>query len=125
MKEAKAKLKYLRIAPRKTRLVADLIRGKSASKALLDLSFSKKRAAKPLLKLVNSAVANAKNMFKLDKEELFVKEIRVDEGRTLKRYRARARGRAATIRKRTSHITLVLEEQAKIKSQKSKVKNKK
>jgi large subunit ribosomal protein L22 len=64
-------------------------------------------------------------MFKLDKEELFVKEIRVDEGRTLKRYRARARGRAATIRKRTSHITLVLEEQAKIKSQKSKVKNKK
>ncbi len=107
--EVKAKLKYLRMAPRKVRQVADLIRGKKVSEAKNILDFSIRRAARPLRKLLDSAIANAKNNFQLDEETLWISTILVDEGPKLKRWRARARGRAAEIQKKTSHITLILE----------------
>lgn len=108
--EVKAQLRYLRQAPRKTRLIADLIKGATVEEAEKQLKFSPKRGASSLSKLLQSAVSNAKNNFQLDKENLYVKEIRVDKGSILKRYRPRARGRATMIRKRTSHISLVLDE---------------
>lgn len=111
--EVKAQLKYLRIAPRKVRLVADLIRGKRVSLAKNILDFTLKRSAKPLRKLLDSAQANALHNFQLDPESLRIAEIRVDEGPRLKRWRARARGRAAEIQKKTSHVTLVLEGEKK------------
>jgi len=98
------------MAPRKVRLVADLIRGKDVKEAKEILSFCKRRAAKPLLKLLNSAIANAKHNFNLKEENLFVSKIMVDEGPRLKRIFPRARGRADTIQKKMSHITIVLEE---------------
>ncbi|PIR58068.1 MAG: 50S ribosomal protein L22 [Parcubacteria group bacterium CG10_big_fil_rev_8_21_14_0_10_38_31] len=115
MKDVKAQLNNLRIAPRKVRLVSGLIKGLPVVKAVAQLTFSKKRSALPIMKLVNSATANASNNFKIDKDNLYVKEIRVDEGPALKRYMPRARGRAALIKKRTSCITLVLREQEKLK----------
>jgi len=105
-----AKLNYLRIAPRKARLVADLIRGKSTEEAQTILNFTIKKAALPFLKLLNSAIANAKNNFQLEKSNLYISRITVDEGPKYKRWRARARGRAAEILKRTSHLTLYLDE---------------
>jgi large subunit ribosomal protein L22 len=111
--EIKASLKYLRIAPRKVRLVADLIRGKKVNEAILMLQFSKKRAAKPLLKLLKSALANAKNNFKFTPErleKLYIKKIAVNEGIKLKRWRPVAMGSAHLIQKKTSHVELVLEE---------------
>jgi len=103
-----AKLSYLRISPRKARLVADLIRGKSVEQAQSILSFTIKRAASPILKLLNSAAANAKNNFHLDPKELYVVKIWVNEGATYKRVFARARGNANELRKRTCHIDLIL-----------------
>lgn len=108
--EVKAKLRFLRIAPRKVRLVADLIRAKSALAAESQLSFMPKGSARPMLKLLNSAVANAENNFKLKKDNLYIKRIMVDEGPKLKRWRPRAFGRAAPILKRSSHITIILDE---------------
>lgn len=108
--EVKAKAKYIRISPRKVRLVADLVRGLKLTAALDQLKFSSKHAAKPLQKLIDSAAANAVNNFELDKNNLFIKEVMVDEGPTLDRWMPRARGRATPIRKRTSHINLVLGE---------------
>jgi len=105
-----AKLRYLRIAPRKVRLVADLIRGKRIEKAQNILNFTIKKAAPPLLKLLRSATANAKNNFQLDESNLYITKILVDEGPKYKRWRARARGRAEEIQKRTSHVTVVLDE---------------
>jgi large subunit ribosomal protein L22 len=108
--EVKASLKYLRISPRKVRLVVDLIRGlpvKNAEAYLLHLS---KKSSHPLLKLLRSAMANAEHNFNLDKNNLYVRAMRVDEGPALKRWRARARGAAYPIRKRSSHIFLTLEE---------------
>jgi large subunit ribosomal protein L22 len=119
-----AKLKYLRIAPRKTRLVADLIRGKSVDEALALLSFTTKRAAKPIEKLLKSAIANAKHNFQLDPSKLYIAKITVDEGPKYKRWLPRARGQADEIQKKTSHITLVLEEQGKSKARSSKSKTK-
>ncbi|MDO8524235.1 MAG: 50S ribosomal protein L22 [bacterium] len=104
-----AKLNNLRISPRKVRLVADMVRGKSAGKAQASLGFCIKKGALPLKKLLDSAVANAKNNFKLEEKDLFISLIKVDEGRTLKRWRARARGRACRIEKKTSNITLNLD----------------
>lgn len=114
--EVTAKLRYLRIAPRKVRLVADLIRGKNVEQATHILSFTRKRAAKPILKLLNSAIANAINNFQLKKENLYIDKITVDEGPKLKRWRPRARGVAYEIQKKTSHITLVLKESKNEKS---------
>jgi len=108
--EVKASLKYLRISPRKVRSVVDLIRGlpvKNAEAYLLHLS---KKSSHPLLKLLRSAMANAEHNFNLDKNNLYVRAMRVDEGPALKRWRARARGAAYPIRKRSSHIFLTLEE---------------
>ncbi|MCD6429427.1 50S ribosomal protein L22 [bacterium] len=118
--EVSAKLKYLRIAPRKVRLVADLIRGKSVDEAIRVLSFTRKRAAQPILKLLNSAIANAVHNFRLNKDKLYISKITVDEGPKLKRWRPRARGMAYEIQKKTSHITLVLTE-AKTENQKSNI----
>ena len=105
-----AKLRHLRQSPRKVRLVADLIRGLEVGHALDELKFVKKRSTAPLIKLINSAVANAEHNHKLKKENLFIKEIRVDQGPILKRWRPRAFGRAGAIQKKTSHISLVLAE---------------
>jgi len=107
--EIKAKTQ-LSSSPRKVRLVVDLIRGLKIDDALSQLDFVNKKATLALKKLLNSAVANAINNFSLEKSNLFIKEIRVDEGRTLKRWMPRARGRATQIRKRTSKVSLVLGE---------------
>ena len=104
----RATAKYVRIAPRKARLVADEVRGKSYPEAVSLLQFTNKRAAKIIGDVIDSAAANAEHNLDTDPEELFVREIRVDEGPTIKRYRARAMGRATMIRKRTSHITVEL-----------------
>ena len=106
----RAKLKYLRIAPRKVRLVADLIRGKKVSQALNFLEFLPKKSAPPFLKLLKQAIANAKHNFQLDESNLYISKILVDEGPKLKRQMPRARGQANEIYKRTSHIVLVLDE---------------
>jgi len=110
--EVKAHLRYLRMAPRKVRLVADLIRGKEVKEAKEILNFCKRRAAKPLLKLLNSAVANAKHNFNLKEENLFISKILVNEGPRLKRIFPRTRGRRDIIQKKMSHITIVLEEKS-------------
>ena len=105
----RAVAKYVRIAPRKARLVADEIRGKSYPEAVSLLRFTNKRAAKIVGDVLNSAAANAEYNMDADADELRIKTIKVDEGPTIKRYRARAMGRATMIRKRTSHITVELE----------------
>lgn len=109
MKTVSAKLNMLRQSPRKVRLAADAIRGKAVSDALVALSFLNKSAASPIKKLVQSAAANAKGLG-LDPDQLKVKKISVDTGTILYRRRFRARGRVMPVRKRTSHISLVLEE---------------
>ena len=116
----KATLKNYRQAPRKVRLIADLIKGKKVEQALATLSFLPKRAALPVKKLLESAIANAKERHNQDKDTLMIKNMRVDKGFVFMRHRARARGRSAPIRKRTSHISVELEVQ-----QKEKVKTKK
>jgi large subunit ribosomal protein L22 len=108
--DTKAKVKNIRMSPRKVRLVAGLIRGLNAEKAIDQLTFSTKAAKIPVIKLVKSAIANAENNFGLSKDNLYIKEISVTEGATLKRWLPRAHGRATTINKRTSHINLVLSE---------------
>jgi large subunit ribosomal protein L22 len=115
----KAYLKNYRQSPRKVRLVASLIRGKDVSAAMVELDFLAKRAGEPIQKLLFSAVANAKQMG-IEKENLFVKEIRVDKGIVMKRMMPAAMGSAHRINKRTSHITLVLAEKA-VKEKKEKV----
>jgi len=110
MPVVKAQLKYLRIAPRKVRLVADMLRKKGLGEAEKNLKFAPKRAAQPLAKLLASAKANARNNFNMEIDNLYVKEIRVDQGPVLKRYMPRAYGRASMIRKKSSHVTLVLAE---------------
>ncbi|RMD98339.1 MAG: 50S ribosomal protein L22 [Calditrichaeota bacterium] len=105
--EAIAKAKYVRMSPLKVRRVADLIRGKKVSDALNILHFTQKAAATPIEKTLRSAVANMLNderSSKVDPEELYIKEIRVDQGITLRRFRPAAMGRAVRIRKPTSHI---------------------
>ncbi|MCI0496650.1 50S ribosomal protein L22 [candidate division KSB1 bacterium] len=107
--EAKAIAKYIRMSPRKVRRVADLIRGKAVGEALNVLHFTRKAASEPLEKTLRSAIANMLNLegsSKVDPEELYVKEIRIDEGVTLRRFRAASMGRAVRIRKRTSHIAI-------------------
>ncbi len=105
-----AQLRYLRIAPRKVRLTADLIRGKSVEEAQTILDFTPKKAVHPLAKLLKSAIANAKNNFQLSEENLYISKIIVEEGQKYKRWMPRARGQAAEIQKKTSHVTIVLDE---------------
>ena len=109
--EVKASLRNLRMAPRKVRLVADLVRGKNLADARLQLKFNQSRASKPMLKLIESCVANAQHNFQIDSKTLRIKELVVDQGPMLKRYMARAFGRGASIQKRMSHIRLVLDGQ--------------
>jgi ribosomal protein L22 len=104
----RAQAKYVRHAPRKARLVVDHIRGKSVDEARAILTHTPRAAAVDVLKLLESAVANAENNHELDADELVVRKVYVDEGPTLKRYRPRALGRATRIRKRTSHMTIQL-----------------
>lgn len=106
----KVQLRYLRIAPRKVRLIVDIIRGKGIAEARTQLQFLSKKATNPLLKLLNSAAATAQQDHKLSEENLYISKVFVDEGPKLKRWRPRARGRAYQIQKKTSHITLVLSE---------------
>ena len=108
--EITAKLNYLRIAPRKVRLAANLIRGKSVKKSQEILRFVIKKPSEPLLKLLNQAVSNAKNNFQLDENNLYVSKIIVNEGPKLKRWRARSRGQSYEIQKKTSHIVIILDE---------------
>lgn len=108
-----AKLRYLRIAPRKVRLVADLLRGKSVEEAQNILNFTQKRVALPILKLLKQGISNAKNNFQMEEKNLYISKVLVDEGPKLKRVRPRARGHADEIQKKTSYITLVLEERGK------------
>lgn len=109
-KTAKAKLSYARISSRKVKVVIDLIRNKSVGEALAILKFTPKAAAEPVEKLLKSAIANAENNHEMNVDKLYVAEINATQGPTLKRIRPRAQGRAFRIRKRTSHITIVLKE---------------
>jgi large subunit ribosomal protein L22 len=118
----KAYLKNYRQSPRKVRLVIDSIRGKKAEVAVVELSFLVKRASDPILKLLKSAIANAKQNDGVSIESLFVKEIQVNQGPTLKRSRARARGSAFPINKRTSNVTIVLGDFAEKTRKKKEVK---
>jgi len=106
---ATAKLRYLRMAPRKARLLIDMIRGMKADQAMVQLQFSKRHASLPVQKLLASAVANAEHNNNLNPDTLVIKTAFVDGGPILYRSTPRAQGRATPIRKRTSHITLVLE----------------
>lgn len=108
--EAKAILKYLKTSPQKTRLVIDLIRGKKVEEAITILNYSEKAVSRELVKLVKSAVANAENTKNLNVDKLFVKTAFVDGGPVLKRTHSKAMGRGALIRRRTSHVTVVLGE---------------
>lgn len=119
MAEATAKLKNYRQAPRKVRLVADLVRGKSVDRALAQLSMLPKRASEPMAKLIRSAAANAKDIAPSD---LYISTIEVNGGIVFKRHMPRARGKAAQILKRTSHITLALSKKAPKKAKAPKAK---
>lgn len=112
--QARAVQKYLRRSPRKVRLVADAVRGDNVMKALKKLEYTNKAAAPDVAKVIQSAAANIRDKFqdeRLENEDLFIKEIKVDEGTTLKRIQPAAMGRAHQIRKRTCHITVVVAEQ--------------
>jgi large subunit ribosomal protein L22 len=106
--EVRAKIKYLRLSPRKTRLLADSLKGLSLNEAEGQLLLTARRAGGPLLKLLRSAAANARHNAKLDTARLYIKDIRVDGGPKFRRYMPRARGSASPIDRRTSHVTLVL-----------------
>ena len=108
--EVKARAKFIRTSPRKARMVTELVKGKGVGEALNILAFTKKAPAKIISKLLKSAVANADQMKNIDVDTLFIKQISVDQGPTMKRFRPRAMGRATMIRRRMSHITVVLEE---------------
>ena len=111
--EARAYLRYARISPRKVSIVCDLIRGKDVNDALAILMYTPKSAAPVVEKLLNSAIANAENNLAMDRENLYVAEVFANQGPTLKRYWPRSHGRADQILKRTSNITIVLDQKAK------------
>jgi large subunit ribosomal protein L22 len=119
MAKVTATLSNYRQSPRKVRLVADLVRGKKVEEALQQLQFLAKRAGDPVQKLIKSAMANAEHL-NIKKDGLFIKELRVDKGVVLHRFMPRARGRAFPIKKRTSHVVVVLDTEAPKKSKKAK-----
>ena len=108
--QAKATAKMLRVSPRKVRLLLDEVRGKKVDDALTLLRFSGKPVARDVAKVVKSAAANAETNFNLDPTELYIVRVTADKGRTLKRYRPKARGRVGPILKRSSHLTVVVAE---------------
>lgn len=121
--EIKAKARYVKTAPRKIRLVCDLIRGRGLMESISQLNVLNKQAAYDVLSLLNSALANAKQK-DLKPENLYIKEIRCDEGPALKRILYRSRGRATQIKKRMSHITVILSDEKQAETQKSQPKEK-
>ena len=108
--EVKAKLNNLRLAPRKVRAIVNLLKGRGVSEALDQLSYFVRRPVDPVKKLLNSAIANAENNFNMVKDNLYIKEMIVNEGIKLRRFRAKGFGRAAPIQKKPSHIKLTLDE---------------
>ncbi len=110
--ETRAMTRFFRVAPRKVRLVVDQIRGKEVESALNILKFTPKRAAGIVTKVLRTAIANAENTQSVDVDRLYVKRVTVDEGGMWKRFMPRAQGRATRIRKRLSHITIVIDERA-------------
>lgn len=120
VKEAKAIAKFVRIAPRKVRIVMDLIRGKDVADAFAILKFTPKRGATLINKVLKSAVANAENNFDMDADKLFVSTCFVDQGPTLKRYHPRSRGQAFSILKHTSHITVAVSQKEQEKENETK-----
>ena len=108
--EAKAVAKYIRIAPRKVRVVMNLIRGKSVAEAFAILKFTPKAGVDVIEKVLKSAVANAENNFDMNVDKLYVSSAYVDQGPTLKRIHPRSRGQAFSILKRTSHVTVIVSE---------------
>ena len=110
--EAKAIARHIRIAPRKIRIVADLVRGKNIGEAFAILKFTLKVGADVVEKVMRSAIANAEHNFDMNVDNLYVSEIFVDQGPTLKRIHPRSRGQAFKILKRTSHVTVVVKERA-------------
>ncbi|MFZ0929337.1 MAG: 50S ribosomal protein L22 [Syntrophobacteraceae bacterium] len=108
--EARAVSKYLRVSAQKTRLVADMVRGKKVDEALILLRFTPKKSGRLITKVLRSAMANAENTKAVDLEKLYIKTIKIDQGPRLKRFRPRAMGRATKIIKPSSHITVVLDE---------------
>ena len=108
--EARAISKYLRVSAQKTRLVADMVRGKKVDEALILLRFTPKKSGRLITKVLRSAMANAENTKAVDLEKLYIKTIKIDQGPRLKRFRPRAMGRATRIIKPSSHITVVLRE---------------
>ncbi len=125
--EVVAKARFIKISPRKSRLIVSQVRGMNTQAALDYLKFANKAAVRPIVKLINSAIANAGNNFQIDKEDLYIKKIVANDGPVIKRWRPRAHGRATMIRKRTSHIDLVLgvKSGSKQKSNKDKKEGKK
>ncbi len=110
--ETRAMTRFLRVAPRKVKLVVDQIRGKEVESALNILKFTPKRAAGIVTRVLRTAIANAENTQSVDVDRLYVKRVTVDEGGMWKRFMPRAHGRASRIRKRLSHITIVIDERA-------------
>ena len=110
--EARAILKFIRVSPRRTRLVIDQIRGKKVEEALDILKFTPKRSAAIVAKVLRSAIANAESTQSVDVDRLYIKRVAVDEGGMWKRFMPRAQGRATRIRKRLSHVTVVIDERA-------------
>ncbi len=108
--EVKAVARYVRMSPQKVRLVADRVRGMGAVEALTVLKHTPQAAARPMYKVIRSAVANAEENLEMDREDLYIARLMVDGGPTMKRFRAGARGRYKKILKRSSHITVVLSE---------------
>lgn len=108
--EARAILKYIRVSPRRARLVIDQIRGKKVEEALDILKFTPKRSAAIVAKVLRSAIANAESTQSVDVDRLYIKRVAVDEGGMWKRFMPRAQGRATRIRKRLSHVTVVIDE---------------
>jgi large subunit ribosomal protein L22 len=106
--EARAVERFIRISPRKLRYIVDIIRSKSVEEAVDILTFTPRKAARIVKKAIESAAANATENNNMKEDDLVIKKVFVDEGPTLKRFRARARGRAARIRKRTSHLTVIV-----------------
>jgi large subunit ribosomal protein L22 len=111
--QAKAVTKYVRIAPLKVRMIMDVIRGKKVDRALSELQYMPQKAAREVARTIQSAAANAENNFDMDRQALVVHTIYADEGPAFKRFMPRARGRADRIRKRTTHITVVVDDGAK------------
>ncbi|MBI3232144.1 MAG: 50S ribosomal protein L22 [Candidatus Doudnabacteria bacterium] len=120
-KLVKAYARDLRVAPRKVRLVTNLVKGMNVNDAMVQLQYTHKKAAPMVARLIKSAIANAKNNFSMEPEHLFIKSITADMGRAMKRYFPRARGSAFVIRRKLAHVNIVLEEKKAGKAQKSRL----